>query len=128
MKKAGFIMAVLAILVVVCVPAIFAGNVHKDGKGAVMADIFTPTSNTSLSHTKADVTYTPTSGAKKVRFQPSAAISYKINGTGTAYPVAANANEGPFGLGTRTGVGVKVSSIVFTGNSSATKTIYIQEQ
>lgn len=105
----------------------YAGNVHRDGAGREM-QMFAPAKGTSVTHTKADVTYTPTAGTKAVRFQPSAAVTYKINGTGTAYPVAANANEGPFGIATRTGVGTVVSSIVFSGVSSATKTIYIQEQ
>jgi hypothetical protein len=131
MKKFNYFTAVLAVLVLfvlVVATVAFAGNAHRDGKGVVMSDVFTPVRGTSVTHTKADVTYTPTSGTKKVRFQPSAAVSYKINGTGTAYPVAANANEGPMGIGTRSGVGTAVSSIVFTGISSATKTIYIQEQ
>lgn len=120
---------VLAVTVVILAMAVtaFAGNVHKDGRSQIM-QIFAPVKGTSITHTKADVTYTPTTGTKAVRFQPDAAVSYKINGTGAAYPVAANANEGPFGIATRIGVGTTVSSIVFSGVSSATKTIYIQEQ
>jgi len=105
----------------------FAGNIHKDGNGAAM-QVFTPLRNTTVTQTKADVTYTPTAGTKVVRVQPNAAVTYKINGTGAAYPIASGANEGPFGIGTRIGAGVKVSTIVFGGASSATKTIYIQEQ
>lgn len=126
MKKFSIIGAVILITVVAAVA--FAGNVHRDGAGIAMPGVFAPIKGTKVTHTKADVTYTPTAGTKVVRFQPSAAITYKINGTGSGYPVAANVNEGPMGVATRTGVGVVVSSIVFTGISSATKTISIQEQ
>jgi hypothetical protein len=105
-----------------------AGNVHRDGAGVAMPDVFAPIKGTSVTHTKADVTYTPTAGTKVIRFQAPKAITYKINGTGTGYPVASAANEGPIGIATRTGVGVVVSSIVFTGASSASVTIPIQEQ
>lgn len=117
----------LTLIAVFTVTLAFAGNVHRDGAGRDM-QMFAPVKTVSVAHTKADVTYTPTAGTKAVRFQSDAAISYKINGTGAAYPVAANANEGPLGIATRLGVGTVVSSIVFTGISSATKTVYIQEQ
>jgi hypothetical protein len=120
------------ILAVVAVTAFatfaIAGNVHRDGNGVAMPDTFAPTRSISVTQTKADKTYTPTAGTKVIRFQPSAAVTYKINGTGTGYPVASGANEGPLGIATRTGAGTVVSSIVFTGASSATKTIYILEQ
>lgn len=128
MRKIFCLAGLLVAVVLAGGMAAYAGNAHRDGKGAVMSDVFTPVRGVSVTHTKADVTYTPTPGTKKIRFQPSAAISYKINGTGTGYPVAANANEGPLGLGTRSGVGTTVSSIAFSGMSSAAKTIVIQEQ
>jgi hypothetical protein len=125
MFKLRTIITLIAILTVAAVA--YAGNVHRDGAGSPM-QVFTPVKGVTKSHTKADVTYTPSAGTKMIRFQPDAAVTYKINGTGAAYPVAANANEGPMGIATRTGAGVVVSSIVFGGASSATKTIYIQEQ
>jgi hypothetical protein len=105
-----------------------AGNVHRDGNGVAMPDVFAPIKSTAVTQTKADVTYTPTAGTKVIKIQPSAAVTYKINGTGTGYPIGANTNEGPMGIATRTGVGVVVSSIVFSGASSAAKTIHILEQ
>jgi hypothetical protein len=124
MKK---FMAVLICMTLAIAGVALAGNVHKDGNGNILSDIFTPIKNTTTTQTKADKTYTPTAGTKKLRFQPSAAITYKLNGTGTGYPVAANATE-TIGLATRSGVGTAVTSIAFAGASSATKTIYIQEQ
>lgn len=105
----------------------FAGNVHRDASGTEL-QVFAPARGVTVTQTKADATYTPTRGTRVIRFQPSANVTYKINGTGAAYPVAANANEGPFGIATKGGVGVAVTSIVFGGASSATKTIYVQEQ
>lgn len=120
--------SILAALALVALAATaYAGNVHKDGNSTPL-QFFAPIKGTSITHTKADQTYTPTAGTKLVRFRSDAAISYKINGTGTAFPIAANTNEGPFGIATRSGVGTAVTSIVFTGISSATKTVYIQEQ
>ena len=124
MKKLIFV----AVIIFAAATFAIAGNVHRDGAGIAMPDVFAPIKGTSVTHTKADVTYTPTAGTKVIRFQPSKAVTYKINGTGTGYPVAANANEGPFGIATRTGVGVVVSNIVFSGASSAVATIPIQEQ
>jgi hypothetical protein len=119
--------AVLAAVVIVSGVA-FAGNVHRDGEGIAMPDVFAPIRVRTVTQTKADATYTPTAGTKMIKFQPNAAVTYKINGTGTGYPVAANANEGPFGLATRTGVGTAVTSLAFAGPSSATKTVTILEQ
>lgn len=128
MRKIFCLTGLLLAVVLAGGMAAYAGNAHMDGKGAVMSDVFTPVKTVTVTHTKADVDYTPTPGAKKFRFQPSAAVSYKINGTGSAYPVAANTNEGPLGLGTRSGVGTTVSKITFSGMSSAAKSIVIQEQ
>jgi hypothetical protein len=119
---------IIAVLMLVAATLAYAGNVHRDGAGIAMPDVFTPIRAVSVTHTKADVTYTPTAGTKVIRFQPPKAVTYKINGTGTGYPVAANANEGPIGIGTRIGVGTVVSSIVFSGATSAAVEIPIQEQ
>lgn len=119
----------ILVVMAVCLAATaaIAGNVQKDGNGSLM-QVFAPIKSTSVTQTKADKTYTPTSGTKMVMIQPSAAVTVKVNGTGTGYPLAANANFGPIGIATRLGVGTTVSSLVFSGASSATKTIYILEQ
>lgn len=124
------IIAVIAVLAVAVVS--FAGNVHRDGTGALMPDIFTPTKTTSLTHTKADVRYTPSNDATVIRINPSAAVYYKLssarNKKDTAgFPIAANATD-KIGIASINGVGVNVQKIIFSGSSSAAKTIYIQEQ
>jgi len=107
----------------------WAGNAHQDGASKPnILQFFAPVRNNFVTQTKADKTYTPTAGTKLIMIQPTAAVTMKINGTGTGFPLAANADFGPIGLATRAGVGVSVSSIVFTGASSATKTIHILEQ
>lgn len=105
----------------------FAGNVHKDGNSAIM-QMFAPIKNNAVTQTKADRTYTPTGGTKAVMIQPDAAVTMKINGTGTGYPIASGATFGPIGIANRTGVGTVVSTLVFSGASSATKTIHVLEQ
>lgn len=125
MKK--LITVVMAVFAVVCLSVVaFAGGSHTDGKNIMQ--FFAPVRNAPVTHTKADKTYTPTSGTKLVMIQPTAAVTMKINGTGTAYPIAANAEFGPIGIANRSGAGVTVSSLVFGGASSATKTIHILEQ
>lgn len=91
------------------------------------ADLFTPTAFYTYSTTKAAKTHV-TLGKKAVRFKPSADITYKLNGSGTAYPVAANADEGPYGVNAK---GTPTSSAVFyvTSSASTAKTkIYVQEE
>jgi hypothetical protein len=110
----------------------YAGNIHRDGEGVGMPDAFAPVKTRTLEHTKADVSYTPTAGTKRVRITPTGAVFAKLSSVTnkkdtTGYPIAANA-EKELGIATRIGVGVKVDRIIFGGASSATKTIYIQEQ
>jgi hypothetical protein len=110
----------------------YAGNIHRDGEGVAMPDTFAPVKTRTVTQTKADASYTPTAGTKRVRINPTAAVFAKLSSVTnkkdvTGFPLAANANT-DIGLATRTGVGVKVDRIVFSGASSATKTIYIQEQ
>lgn len=89
------------------------------------AELFTPKTFYTYSATKNDKTHV-TLGKKAVRFKPSAAITYKINGAGVAYPVAANADEGPFNINSK---GTPTRNLVFSIPSSATKTkIYVQEE
>lgn len=124
-------LAVVMMLAVTAIP-VLAGNAHKDGNGAVMNDEFTPGKTTSLSHTKADVRYTPGAGVKKVRITPTAAVFYQLSSSQNkkdtvGFPIAANGTD-KIGIATRGGVGVDVKKIIFSGASTATKTIYIQEQ
>lgn len=127
MKK--LIYAVVVVLALAT--AAIAGNAHRDGTGALL-DFFTPGKTRSVTHTKADVRYTPTAGTKIIRVNADGAIFAKLSSAqnkrdSVGFPIAANTTD-TIGLGTRSGTGVGVAKIIFTGASSATKTIYIQEQ
>lgn len=129
MKKFTSILMLFALVLTSAI--VYAGNTHRDGDGAAM-EVFAPVKTRSVTHTKADVPYTPTIGTKKVRINPTAAVFAKLSSAQNkkdtvGFPLAANATA-EMGVATRTGVGVAVSKIVFSGASSATKTIYIQEQ
>lgn len=130
MKKA--MLAVVAVVAVLTAAAgAIAGNAHRDGNNAVL-DVFTPGKTRSVTHTKADVSYTPTSGTKIIRINSTAAAFFKLSSAQNkkdtvGFPLAANTTE-TVGLGTRSGIGVDVKKIVFSGSSTAAKTIYIQEQ
>ena len=129
MKKITSLLMLFALVLTAAL--VYAGNTHRDGDGVPM-EVFAPIKTRSLTHTKADVTYTPTAGTKKVRVNPTgavfAALSSAVNKKDTVgFPLAANATA-EMGVATRTGAGAAVSAIVFSGLSSATKTIYIQEQ
>lgn len=131
MRKVMFAVAAVMALCVAGTFA-FAGNVHRDGAGIALPDVFTPGKTTSTTHTKADVRYTPSSGTKVVRVNSDAAVFFKLSSAQNkkdtvGFPVAANTPI-TFGIGTRSGTGVDVKKLVFSGASSATKTIYIQEQ
>jgi len=128
MKK----LILLAGLMIISATFALAGNVHRDGDQVAIPDVFAPAKTTSVTHTKADVRYTPASGVKVVRINPTVAIFYKLSSAQNkkdtvGFPVAANTPD-RIGIATRGGVGVDVKKLIFTGASSATKTIYIQEQ
>ena len=130
MKKITSLLMLFALVLTAAL--VYAGNVHRDGDGVAMPDTFAPVKTRSLTHPKADKTYTPTAGTKKVRINPTGAVFAKLssavnNKDTVGFPLAANATA-EMGVATRTGAGAAVSAIVFSGLSSATKTIYIQEQ
>lgn len=130
MKKFTSILMLFALVLTAAI--VYAGNIHRDGDQIGMPDTFAPIKTRSVTHTKADVPYTPTIGTKKVRINPTVAVFAKLSSAANkkdtvGFPLAANATA-EMGVATRTGVGVAVSKIVFSGASSATKTIYIQEQ
>ena len=99
---------------------------------AFAATVFTPKKTVTLTHTKAAVRYTPTSGTEIIRINPTAAVYAQLSSAQMkkdviGFPYAANATA-EVGIGKRSTTGVEVKKVIFTGASSAAKTIYIQEQ
>lgn len=86
----------------------------------VSAEAFKPNANYSYLLTKSDKTHDLV-GKEQFRFRTSGAITYKFNGTGAAFTLPANAEEGPFK------VAQGKSSIVFSAASSAGITISVQD-
>lgn len=126
----NLIIAVAAVLIVAGVS--LAGNVHKDGNGTPFTDVFTPAKTRSVTHTKAAVSYTPTTGTKVIKIRSTAAAFYGMSSAQNkkdtvGFPLTADTPV-VIGIGTRTGTGIAVAKVVFTGASTAAKTIYIQEQ
>lgn len=87
---------------------------------SVSAEVFKPVTNYAYTLTKADKTHDLV-GKEQFRFRTSGALTYKFNGTGAAFTLPANAEEGPFK------VAQGKSSIVFSAASSAGITISVQD-
>jgi hypothetical protein len=113
-----------------------AGNVHKDGNGVPMPEVFTPGKTIQFLHGKTDMRYTPTAGTKVVKISAVKAIFYKLSSSQNkkdtvGFPIAAN-TPAIIGISTRSGAGIDVRKIIFTGATSAATAaaggIYVQEQ
>jgi hypothetical protein len=102
----------LSILLVLIPSLALAAGVMKRDNNKVPFPTIAPTVGGEITSTKADVSLATTTYSR-VRVQPSAAVSVKINGTGVAWPIAQNATV-DFSIPSST------TSLVFSVTSSAT--------
>jgi len=97
-----------------------AGVQKKDGNGNILRGI-APTAFGVSQSTKADITIS-TASMTAIRVQPNAAVTVKVNGSGTAWPIAQNAIQ-------EYHIPAAVTSLVFSVTSSATATkVYYQSE
>jgi hypothetical protein len=106
-------------LVVFAAVAFAQGPVGKDTDKR-QVDGFMPSAFGVLEATKADMTLS-TATVHAVRIQPSVAVTVKVNGTGTAWPIAANTVQ-------EYRIPANVTSLVFSAASSASNKVYYQTQ
>jgi len=102
-----------------CGVALAQGVIGKDAGKNLVQD-FMPASFGLLEATKTDMTL-DTSALHAVRVQPSVAVTVKINGTGSAWPIAANTVQ-------EYRIGSGVNSLVFSAPSSASNKVYYQAE
>lgn len=118
----GFIaLGVFGLLCIAVAIAGAQGTVGKDRDKNIVQD-FAPTSTEVLSFTKTATLDTTTIHA--VRVQPAVAVTLKINGEGTGWPIAQNAVQ-------EYRIPANVSSFVFSATSSAAASpnkVYYQPQ
>ena len=107
------------LLVLIAVVAYAAGPIAKDMDKRPV-DSFMPSAFGLLEATKANMTL-DTSGTNAVRVQPSVAVTVKINGTGTAWPIAANTVQ-------EYRIPANVQALVFSASSSASNKVYYQKE
>lgn len=118
MKKLLFIVFAL---IVTCVAAFAQGDPELTKNENNVVDGFAPRSITAYSHTKAAVSIPLATNVSKYCLSSTAAGTVQINGTGSTKAIAASTD---YCRSVRRGV----TSIVFTGASSATKTITVEKQ
>ncbi|OHD24867.1 MAG: hypothetical protein A2Y38_16160 [Spirochaetes bacterium GWB1_59_5] len=116
---------VILVILATCVIAFAQGRVETDFVDGKPIDGFAPRSITAYSHTKAPITIplqaTGLSAVTKYCLASTVAGTVQYNGAGDTKAIAANTD---FCRTVRRGV----TSIVFTGASSAAKTITVERQ
>lgn len=118
MKKLIF---VVLLIVVSCVFAFAQGSPELTANENAVVDGFAPRSITAYTHTKAAVTIPIAADVSKYCINSTGVGTVQFNGTGATKALAANADY------CRT-VRKGITSIVFTGASSAAKTITVEKQ
>jgi hypothetical protein len=112
---------VLILILAVAAIALAQGEPELTSNKNAFVDGFAPKTITKYYHTKAAVSIPLAGNVSKYCIYPSAAGTVQYNGTGDARPIAATTD---FCRTVRKGV----TSITFTGASSAKKTIYVEKQ
>lgn len=109
----------LALVLTYAALAYAQGAIGRDRDKNAVQD-FMPTTFGLLEATKAAMTLDTTT-LHAVRVQPSVAVTVKVNGAGTAWPIAANVVQ-------EYRIPANVSALVFYASSSASNKVYYQAQ
>lgn len=109
-------------MVLALAAGVFAqGNQEYDGPAKSPVGLVAPTSITNYTHTKAAVTIPVAKTVSKICISTSSAGTVQLNGAGGTKSLVANTD---WCRGVRKGV----TSVVFTGTSSAAKTITVEKE